>query len=366
MVMVSLRSRVRAVLAGAILLMSSAGACGHPDGTDPDDGRPGMAEGRSDPPSLAGLPATWWRPADVLAVDDALYLGDRWALLDGARRRVHLVDTLGRTIRSVGGGGDGPGEFRGPLQVLGDSEGFAVLSAGGRLDRFDTGGHFLGREALDLGACPLANVREAATRDGRRYLAAICTRGRVRAFALLAADPDERARVLLERTVPGGDDLGLEVPALAMMEDGIAFGAGDDPCASLVPTSGTGPGGTRCLAGDPIPLPEIVRRELDRSLGSRARAVGMDLVVPERFPWLDLLLAGANGTLIARRPVSATGWLLERLGAPGGRWAVPSGVDVLGSQGRILLVHTGPEGVALAVLLSDVLPWEGGTSGSPP
>ncbi len=338
-----------AVLGWTALALACADAEPRARATD-DGGAPGP------PPALpAGAPA-WWPAPGVLAVDDAVWTGERWVLLDGMEARIHLVDAPGR-VRSVGSRGDGPGELRAPRHLTtGPEGGFQVLSAGGIVDRFDRTGAFLDRRGVRDPGCGLPDIREAASLGGRLYLAAVCFAGGTRRFVLLEVGPGEAVRHLVDRPAPGDGAWTLDAPSLAVVDGLLAWGDGSTPCAELLGPDDGEPRGRRCLVGLPVPLPDRIRADLEGPLRRRARAAGVRVAVPDALPWYDALLPGGDGALLARRPVGVQGWRLVRMGAGSDGWTLPPFVTAHASGGRVLLVHTGVQGVSLADLAAAELP----------
>lgn len=353
--------RRRALL--PLLVLLAATGCGTQAEGPPPSRTSSYAGGP--PPTLPGVPAAWRHVPGIVAADEALFLDGGWVVLDGLEGRLHLLDSLGGPLGVVGRRGDGPGELSAPRHLAREGTGFVVVGAGGRLDRFSAAGRFLERRQVVLDGCPFPEIREAREVDRRLHLAVACLRDRRRHFALHRVEPDGRASALVDVPAAEGDDFTLHGPALASSEEGPVWGTGDDPCLQLLREPGLPPADAGCLHGPAIPLSDPLRREMEASLGERARAAGIRLVIPEHLPWFDRLVEGAGSDILAVRPVSARGWRLERVGPEAGRWAVPTGVEVHGSHGRILLVHHGMEGVALASFRAADLPLERHTGASP-
>ena len=132
---------------------------------------------------LQGRESYFESPAGI-AIDKAT---GRAFVCDRQRHMVVIVDNQGRVISKIGkrGGGDQPGEFRFPTQVVVSSGEVFVLDAGNiRIQVFDVAGHFLraislpdvenrtGLAADDHGniyvSDPDLNQIQIFSRDGRR------------------------------------------------------------------------------------------------------------------------------------------------------------------------------------------------------
>ncbi|MCA9764523.1 MAG: 6-bladed beta-propeller, partial [Gemmatimonadetes bacterium] len=69
------------------------------------------------------------RIRDVLALP-----GGRIAILDAGLPAIRVFDTTGRWVRNVGRTGNGPGEFRDPIDLAFDGTGLGVLDRDGRIE----------------------------------------------------------------------------------------------------------------------------------------------------------------------------------------------------------------------------------------
>lgn len=311
------------------------------DAGDPDSRTVGPA---SPPPSL---PVPWRRVPGIAAADEALFLDEGWVVLDGLEGRVHLLDSTAAPVATVGRRGEGPGELAAPRHLARSAGGFVVVGAAGRLDHFDRRGRFQRRTRVSLAGCPVADVREARSVNGALHLALVCLRDRRRHFVLVRVDDDGSPRVLADDAAGPRDAFVLHGPILGRDGGAAVWGPGAEPCLRRIPATDP-PRPPPCLMSAPVPLPEGSRRELEASLGARARSSGIRLVVPELFPWFDRIVEDHEAGLLAVRPVGETSWRLEALGSGGARWEVPDGIRVLGGAGRLLLVHESLDGVRLA------------------
>jgi len=131
-------------LATVVLLAFGVTACGA--GTEVGGESTGGAEGTflASPPEIEGLPElTWHLLEEASWIDDAVWLGDGWAVLDGFQGRLHRLEQDGAPSTGAGfagGAGEGPGELGAPRLLTGDDLGVWVVGMGGRLDRFDLEG----------------------------------------------------------------------------------------------------------------------------------------------------------------------------------------------------------------------------------
>jgi hypothetical protein len=299
---------------------------------------------------------------EVLQVDDAVFLDGRWIVLDGLQGRLHRLDSLAVRRESFARRGNGPGELRAPRVLAGAGRTFWVAGVDGRLDRYRLPGRFVERRTVAVPGCSFPDVRDAAAAGDTVYLAVACVRARSRRFLLLAVEPDGSMRTLADQAAPGNDALTLHQPVVAVGAPGVAFGSNDRPCLEIragpVPDP-SGPaassGGSACLRGGPVLMTEAMRREIDATVGREARAAGLRLAVSDTLPWLDALFAGDG--FLARRPAASGGWSVEALDAPDRSWTPPSGVEVHGSHGRVLLAWPVAEGTALASLPVSAIPW---------
>jgi hypothetical protein len=123
----------RLLLFGAILLPGLS--CGSGDGSDPSPHRSAKGGILFSEHSLQAVHASpQWRiekdpvvtigasegedPYRFFRVRDAALLDDRIFVIDGGSAELRVFQLDGTHIRSVGGGGDGPGEFRFPLDLI--------------------------------------------------------------------------------------------------------------------------------------------------------------------------------------------------------------------------------------------------------
>jgi hypothetical protein len=292
----------------------------------------------------------------VVAADEALFLDPGWVLLDGLEGRLHLLDSLPRPVRTVGRRGDGPGELASPRHLVRDPDGFAVVGADGRLDRFDASGRFLERVRIDLASCPFADVREARRAGDHLLLALVCTEGADRRFLLVRTVDDGGVERVADQGAGGWGALLPYGPVLGTSGGRAAWGTGAEPCLRLLADDHVARADTLCIPGPPIPLSEELRRQVEEAVGARARSAGLAVALPDHLPWLDRIVAAGRDGVLVRRPVDARRWRLEWLGSPAGIWPVPDGLEVHGGGGRLLLVHHGLEGVRLAAFPVAELP----------
>lgn len=159
------RTAIRALLALSALL----GACSTP-GSDPATGWPGTMDTLASGEILVRntgdplwTPEMEWRVEEELRIGSAANVGpdlfgeirsfdvDAWGrvfVLDGSAQEVRVFDREGVFLRTVGGRGEGPGEFTLALSVdLSPAGEIWVLGLGnGRVSMFDTLGTWLGSE----------------------------------------------------------------------------------------------------------------------------------------------------------------------------------------------------------------------------
>jgi hypothetical protein len=76
-----------------------------------------------------------------------------FVVVDGGAREVRLYDRDGKFVRTLGGPGSGPGEFRDPAQVLVRAADSVIVwdNANYRITRFDSAGELVGVESVDRG-----------------------------------------------------------------------------------------------------------------------------------------------------------------------------------------------------------------------
>lgn len=363
------RLRARPVplrLAVAVLLLSGTTACV----LGSEGGRKGEADGRTEgtlranPPEIEGLPElTWHLLEEASWIDDAVWLGEEWVVLDGFQGRLHRLGEDGGPSTGAGfaaGSGQGPGELGAPRLLAGDGRGVWVVGMGGRLDRFDREGGFIGRTRLpSTASCPSPEPHDAAAREGALLLSVGCRSPGGQEVHLLRVDaPGEPVELRVNR-IAGPRAISLQRGTLTVRGERILHGSGGHRCLERIhlqeaeappDTSGF------CVRGAARPLPSSVRRELDGALGARVRSAGMRMELPELLPWYDQLFL-ADESVVARRPGSGDGWSLERMGAEPAGWVAPAGVEPFGDRGRLLLVALLAEGPVVASLLVDDLPW---------
>lgn len=125
-------------------------------------------------------------------------------VLDGQSHLVHVFDSVGQRLRSFGGEGDGPGEFRGPAAVTALSDGRLTVSQG-----FPPLVHWLTKDGDYLKSTRLPVARdEAATRTvGTMGAWQVTPAGRL-FVQTLVIDPsagDDGAPVLVLEVDPDGE-----------------------------------------------------------------------------------------------------------------------------------------------------------------
>lgn len=86
-----------------------------------------------------------------------------YVVLDGGGQRVHVFDLQGKHVLSLGGPGDGPGEFRDPMSLALRGDTIVVVDPGrGRaMTTFDWNGELLSAGQLPLSHSPLVVRAEA-------------------------------------------------------------------------------------------------------------------------------------------------------------------------------------------------------------
>lgn len=118
-------------------------------------------------------------------------------LLDGSAPHVRIFDQSGRPVRSFGGVGDGPGEFRFPIHMAVRQSGeLQVFDYGqGRFTYFDTVGSYLDTRRVALGEFPVLDSRP----DIRvTYIISSRMRGRPQSVLRLAHGDSAPRQVLVD------------------------------------------------------------------------------------------------------------------------------------------------------------------------
>ena len=290
--------------------------------------------------------------ADVFSAAQALELPGGWVVLDGRGQQLVFLDPGGRVVRRVSGPGEGPGELSRAVGLARvDSTLVTVDETGETLNHFGTDGAFLGRVRVPPADCAIGAVREVLSDAEGLVLLRTCTRGdgstsaRVERVSL-AGD----VHLLAERryNVLGRGRLDpARFPVLAAPGGRIYLGVAPDRCVSLV---GAEDAPRLCHPEtSPPPLPDSVVREF-RKIELRLRALGADVVVPERYPPFDQILA-LNGQLAFRVVLGEGRWALDvHQGDALARLLPPAGVRVLPGSRSLLLARELLEGTAFAVV----------------
>lgn len=105
--------------------------------------------------------------------------GDRIAVVDGIQKNVKVFDSLGALAMTLGGPGDGPGEFREPVDggILKRGDLVILDRPHMSLMRFDRRGDFVGATQLEGISANSMGVMEAPGGDGEVLAVAYATRG---------------------------------------------------------------------------------------------------------------------------------------------------------------------------------------------
>lgn len=273
---------------------------------------------------------------DIHDVTDVHATVDGWAILDGRGARVVLLDAEGRVTGSLGAAGPGPGELVSPAFVARRGSDVAVLDMTGlQLDVFGPGGAHRFRAQPRAEGCPGGRAGGLDALGDEWIVVLRCMR---RAGVTLHVVGVSREGGL--RTVETHSDPARHNPfykPLLVVADALYLGSTLSNCLEGLNGGGPTP---LCLRTLPeIPLPTRARDDLERRLGPRARAVGMDLHIPEHLPQLVDIAAVSADRFAVRRPVdeASAPWVLESESMP---------PEVLGTTGAERL-EPGPKGVLM-------------------
>ena len=196
--------------------------------------------------------------------------GDGMLVLDAQSRLVHVFDSSGRPVRSFGGEGDGPGEFRRPAAVMSVYGGRIAVSQG-----FPPVLHWLTLDGEHEGTTRLPGARdEAGTR----------TAG---SFGLWQVTPAGRVFVQAQVIDPGAEDGEMPVVLLEVDRNGASA---PDTIAEWTWKAGFG--------DEPIRMFEPVHTWMPRSDGIVILSPGL----PYELQWYD---AAAGLRRIVRRDLDS-------------------------------------------------------------
>lgn len=340
---------------GAVHVVSSPEGVWASSGAEPwrlvEDLRIGVREG--DPSYMFGSVRN--------VIPDAL--GRVW-VMDSRAYELRLFDRDGTFVRTVGGEGGGPGEFGSNPCAFAGPDGEVWVESGGRWQRFDSAGVFLGGQPVtrNLGC----GIRQWLP-DGR--FLAVNTEYDPETRALdgyyFVHDRDPSGEVSPRDTVPAPDV--PESPRVQWVNN-----AGRVVITSYAPlshraTGVLGPTGDfwitegggdyrirrQTLTGDtlvimerpyePVPVPDSVRaREIAELRRERLRlAEGFDPAdIPRVYPPFDRLSIATDGTLWVRRQLEDGAYGLDVF-APDGRFL--GAVEPPPGFGRMLIHHVTPD-----------------------
>jgi len=295
---------------------------------------------------------------DVFSVWDATSDGQHWFVLDRVQRLVHRIDEADSLAVSVGGEGEGPGEFStSPEAVAVHGDTVAVVTTLGHLTLFGTDGVYLqsravhhsecarpgifgidstARGLLFLLYCPLGSQQEA-------FAALEAFDGTLRTLARYAPTPDSR------RTVD--PDF---FPVLAAVQTGFLFGSAGDECLGLYALDGQVVDSVchRWIQRIPLRGPALAERN---ELAARFRQSGLKLKkTGDQLPF-DRVFAALDGILFYRVPNAEPpgSWHLQRK-APNGDQAMtvpfPSAPHVFASGDDAMLAWDDVEGTRFSIV----------------
>ena len=214
---------------------------------------------------------------EVFSVTDAVLHRGSWFILDRRGTQVHRLDESG-LVRSFGGRGEGPGEFRRPEAIAARGDSVIVLD-GGVLHLFDLDGSHVADRTVELGGCATGNARDLLAQPTGLLLLASCRDAGQMAWMVVLEATDGSYRALAVRgSKPGVVDVGMAHAVLGAHARGFVFGLAASDCLDVYSPEGTGLGEVCHDWIERLPLP---RQGEDEMAGLRARARQMEVRLVE-------------------------------------------------------------------------------------
>jgi hypothetical protein len=241
------------------------------------------SRGAGQPDAAVGSPNGALFAGHVLSVESANFAAGRWYLADLRGHRVHVLDSTGMLLQSVGRQGTGPGEFRAPSLIAASAERFYVAEhSRSAISVFDSSGVFV-RLLSVRGACASGRVVGLAAVQRNLYVLRRCMELPARVVYQLERSLDgsplqvwpvigDTLRVAADAGVP------LHLPVMAASLNRLVLGEGGSGCLRLFALPQGRPIGQRCLPEVARhPMPDAERERLTKRWQGR-------VVVPDSLP----------------------------------------------------------------------------------
>ncbi len=290
---------------------------------------------------------------EILAVESGAFNDARWYIADGRSHSVHVLDSAGQHVTSMGRRGRGPGEFVAPTLVAASGTRVYVAEIGRtEISVFDTSGAFV-RFLRVAGTCARGRVVAMAATGNDLYAVRRCL------------ELPRSVRYQLERSVggamleawlmadtvrvPSGGGVPINFRLLAASADRLVLGDGDTGCLRAIQLPAGRPLGRRCLYGIiRKPVPDSARQQHERRWRGR-------VALPDSLPrFIGLVLFDSSFAAQSVQGLDATTWLefswtadRQARGRPLGRAGVES--SFLGRNTQ-LIAWAETEGVRIEVV----------------
>ncbi|MCY3546118.1 MAG: hypothetical protein OXH49_04500 [Gemmatimonadetes bacterium] len=295
---------------------------------------------RDHPPSLVRPPATATLLPSVASVQDA-DLHDRiWFILDRANSQVHRLTAQGTYLDSFGGDGDGPGEFRSGKLIVAHAD-TIIVATRRRLHLYRSDGTGLGsRRTEPPQECAVPSLADIASTSAGLLLAYGCD-PRERFAGLVVLEVAEGSyRRLAERLARSGNDRAWgpfdEGVVVAEHPHGFLFGHPNDECLNVLDLTGQVVDRVCHEWIERQPAPHPVGEEWNE-LAALARATGMSLEVPERYPPFDKVFVRRDAGPVYRAPATESVGVFRLLARDSDVFdSVPSASTLFMAEGIVL------------------------------
>lgn len=267
-------------------------------------------------PSPAHPPFAAMLLPPVASVRDADFHDRVWFILDRANSQVHRLTAQGAYLDSFAGHGDGPGEFRsGRLLVAhGDT---IIVATRRRLHLYRPDGTGLGsRRTEPPQDCAVPRLADVASTAAGLLFAYGCDRGERFEGLVVLEGAEGSHRRLAERLARSRNDRSWgpfdEALVVAEHPRGFLFGHPNDQCLNVFDLTGQV---VDRVCHDWIehqPVPDPVGEEWNE-LAAVARATGLSLETPERYPPFDMVFVRPDAELVYRAPATESAGMFRLL-----------------------------------------------------
>ena len=255
------------------------------------------------PPSPAHIPVAATLLPRVASVQDADLHNRVWFILDRASSEVHRLTEQGAYLDSFAGDGDGPGEFRSGKLLVAHAD-TIIVATRRRLHLYRPDGTGLGsRRTEPPRDCAVPKLADVVSTAAGLLFAYGCDRGDRLAGLVVLEVAEGSYHRLAERPAPSRNDGAWgpfdEAVVVAEHPHGFLFGHPDDECLNVFDLTGRAVDRVCHEWIEHQPVPDPVGEERNELIAV-ARATGLSLEIPERYPPFDKVFVRPDSGLVYR------------------------------------------------------------------